>query len=485
MFCNEKELIFAERCEAVKDNTGSIELTPLGSRKNNRFYLSGKDTFKKASDLFCIRHVIPQILGLLLISIALSGCHSTTQDTKKQQGMITFSTWGSQQEVDGLKLLLKRFEANNPDVHVRLMHIPENYFQKIHLLVAGGMAPDVMLVNSLNYPVYAHNGVFKDLRPFVKRDRLELNDFYPKALQAFQRPASQALGVLPRDLSNLVVYYNVDLFRKDSVSEPDADWTWPQMVQKAKALTHRGKFKASPQYGLSFFSKPPLYWLPFVWSAGGDLWNRDKGRLLLTQPASLQGLQFYSDLRNRFHVAPTRAESGDAVMSQLFLQQKLAMLVSGRWTVPVLREQAKFRWDVAPLPIGPSGQSRVGVDASGYAISAKTHHQNASWKLVKFLTSSASLRAMAQNGLIIPARESVAQTVFRPQPGRLPAHGFYFLDTLKEAVPTSVPTRWNEFSELLQLSLEPVWEGQKSPAQALREAKPALEKLLRQEQKNR
>lgn len=467
--------------KAVKDNTGSRELTQLGSKKNNSFCLRRKDAFKQASSLFLMRAILPQILGLLLLSIPLSGCQSTPQDTKKQPGTITLSTWGSQQEVDGLKLLLKRFEANNPDVHVRLMHIPENYFQKIHLLVAGDIAPDVMLVNSLNYPIYAHHEVFKDLRSFVKKDHVDLKDFYPKALQAFQRSDSQALGILPRDLSNLVVYYNVDLFHKDGVSEPDADWTWPQMVEKAKALTHRGK--TSSQYGMSFFSKPPLYWMPFVWSAGGDLWNRDKGQLLLTQPASLEGLHFYSDLRNRFHVAPTRAESGDAVMSQLFLQQKLAMLISGRWSVPVLREQAKFRWDVAPLPIGPSGHSRVGVDASGYAISAKTHDQNASWKLVKFLTSSASLRAMAQSGLIIPARESVAQTVFRPQPGRLPAHGFYFLDTLKEAVPTSVPTRWNEFSELLQLSLEPVWEGQKSPAQALREAKPALEKLLRQERK--
>jgi multiple sugar transport system substrate-binding protein len=425
--------------------------------------------------------VLAFTLFIFILSFGVFGCQSP--ETKKQAGTITLSTWGSQQEIDVLKTLLKQFEANNPGVHVRLMHIPENYFQKIHLLIAGDLAPDVMLVNSLNYPVYASHHVFKDLRPLIKRDSLDLKDFYPKALQAFHRPDSSVIGVLPRDLSNLVVYYNADLFRKSNVSEPDSDWTWEHMLEKAKALTVRNA--AKKQFGFSFFSKPPLYWLPFVWSASGDLWNQHNGHVVLNQAPALAGLQFYADLRNRYHVSPTRAESGDAVMSQLFLQQKLAMLVSGRWTVPVLREQAKFDWDVVPLPIGPSGKSRVGVDASGYAISAKTHDAETSWKLVRFLTSSASLREMAQSGLIIPAREEVAQTAFRPEAGSLPHHGFYFLDALTDGVPTSVPVRWNEFAEVLQLALDPVWEGHKSPTQAIKEAKPALEKLLRQEQKSR
>lgn len=164
-------------------------------------------------------------------------------------------------------------------------------------------------------------------------------------------------------------------------------------------------------------------------------------------------------------------------MSQLFLQQKLAMMVSGRWSVPVLREQAKFRWDVVPLPNGPAG-SRVGIDASGYGISTQSQHPQESWALIRFLLSKEALLKVAASGLIVPAREDVANAPGFLNPGAAPVHSAAFIEVIAKGVPTHTPPRWNEFSEELGLALDPVWEGKQTPQVALQHAKPRLEKIL-------
>jgi multiple sugar transport system substrate-binding protein len=292
------------------------------------------------------------------------------------------------------------------------------------------------------------------------------------------------LGALPRDISNVVVFYNRDLFQKAGLPEPRSGWTWRNLVETAARLTRdTNNDRRADVFGFSFYGKPPLFWLPFVWSAGGDVFSPDLKQCRLNDPRALEGLQFYADLRNKWHAAPTKSESGDAAMSQLFLQQKLAMMVSGRWSVPILREQARFRWDVAPLPVGPSGKSRVGIDGSGYAISAKTSHPDEAWLLTRFLTSRKAVARVAESGLIVPARRDVAESGLFPtgvasKAGPPPAHGHVFLDVIPDGVPTRTPPRWNEFSEELQLALEPVWDGGQTAETAVRQALPRLKRLL-------
>lgn len=367
------------------------------------------------------------------------------------------------------------------------MHIPDNYYQKLHLLVASDLTPDVMLTNSISFPIYASQGVFMDLRPLLAKSpsgegSLSERQFYPASLRAFTWKASngrELLGALPRDISDVAVFYNRNLFQKAGLPEPTAQWNWDQFLEDAKKLTVDTNNDGDPdQFGVSFYSKPPLFWLPFVWSAGGELFSPDLRRVILDSPEALQGLRFYANLRNQWHVAPKKVESGGVTMSQLFLQQKIAMMVNGRWSVPVLREQAKFRWDVAPLPIGPSGQSRVGIDASGYAISAKTAHPRESMALLRFLLSRNAIAAVTQSGLIVPARRDVAESNLYLAPGQAPAHGRVFLDAITDGVPTHTPPRWNELIEELGLALEPVWDGQQDAAVAVKSVKPKLQHML-------
>jgi multiple sugar transport system substrate-binding protein len=246
----------------------------------------------------------------------------------------------------------------------------------------------------------------------------------------------------------------------------------------SKRLTSDNDKDGHPErFGVSFNRTPPLFWLPYVWSAGGNLVNEARNRCLLNQPASLNGLAFYADLRNRHHVAPRQDESGSATMSDFFLQQKIAMMVSGRWSVPVLREQAKFQWDVVPFPKGTAG-SRVGIDASGYAIASATKHPEAAWKLVRHLLSRKAVEDVTASGLIVPARQEVAESRVFLEPGKSPANSKAFLLAMDHGVPTQSVPRWNEVAEVVNLALEPAWDGKKTVADALKNTCTQVDAML-------
>ncbi|MBX2861781.1 MAG: sugar ABC transporter substrate-binding protein [Vampirovibrio sp.] len=423
--------------------------------------------------------LIPGLVVCFVMLLSLTGCQKDTSG----KAVIRFSTWGSAEEMAVVKSLINEFEANHPTVSVEMIHIPENYYQKLHLMIAGGNVPDVMFTNSISFPIYATHGIFADLTPWLEKSTaLAAGDFFTPALEAFywanQPDQTEILGALPRDVSNLVVFYNRTLFKKQGLALPTNTWDWQTFLIAAQRLTVDANNDGHPErFGVSFFRKPPLTWMPFVWSAGGQMLSEDRTQFTLTEPVALEGLTFYSDLRNRYHVAPRQIESGGATMSQLFLQQKLGMMISGRWSVPFLRQKATFDWDVAPFPSGQEG-SKVGIDASGYAMASSTPHPEASWAFIEFMSSPKAMAKFTQSGLIVPARMDVAKSSAFLAENQLPAHSGVFLETIDSGVPTRSHPRWNELSEEVQLALDPVWDGQAEPGEALLAVQDKIQRIL-------
>ncbi len=377
-----------------------------------------------------------------------------------------------------LKPLIAEFEKENPDIHVDLLHIPDKYFQKIHALLAANLAPDVMFLNNIQFPVYASNQAFLDLSPYLQSSTMvQAQDFYPQTLEGFQWQG-QIQGV-PRDASNLVFFYNKDLFDQAGLPYPTADWTWEQFLETAKKLTRDENGDGTPeQFGVSAHHKNYfLFWFPYVWSTGGDIFDAERKHFTLDSPEAVRGLQRFADLRHQHHVAPTRAQAGSLTMSQLFMQRKLAMVLNGRWAVPLYRKELDFAWDIVPYPRAEAG-SVVDADASGWVISKQTHQPEKAWKLVEFLASRRAAEAFTEPGLIIPARKDVAQSEVFLRPTEAPAHAQYFLDALETGKPIPAVPYWNAVLEKVDKALEPVWDGTRSAEEAVKGLAEDVDPLL-------
>jgi len=420
-------------------------------------------------------------IGALAVVLGMSlGMARTTK--------VVVAGWGGESEIAMYNELLKKFNASHPNIKAEFMHIPaKDYWTKITAMFAAGKAPDLFFTNNINFPALASKGVAQPLEPFIKKDKYDTDIFYKGILDAFKYEGQ--LMALPRDISNMVVYYNRDMLKEAGLPDPDPNWTWDDFLKYAKTLTKEENGKRT-QWGVSFYTYF-LFWEPWVWSNGGRWYSPDHSKFLLNSPASVEGLQFYVDLRWKYHVAPTPAEAADRSAYSLFLGGKTGLIVDGRWRVPSLKKKAKFDWDIIPFPKGKAG-SIVDIDGSGWAMARQSRNKDAAWEVLKFLAGPEGSLTFTKGGLIIPAigfdpknpeaTNAILKAFFQPPP---PRHQQYFLTVNKTAIPTETFERWSEAQNLINKALGPVWEGKESVKAALDKVAPAVQKILDEVQAER
>ena len=375
--------------------------------------------------------MLKKITILLILGVSLLCAFFMMHKSTDTREVIQFASWGSKSEIAIIKPILEQFEKENPEIKVDFMHIPQNYFQKIHLLFASNTAPDVIFINNLYLPLYANAGL---LEPLAADD-----NFYRKSLEALSW--KNTLYAIPRDISMLVIFYNRDIFRKNGIPYPNDNWNFNEFIKTAQKLTHDGIF------GISF-DEESMYYLPYMMSEGGGILSDDLSRMIIDSTESRKGLNLYADLRKKYHVAPLRSESASATMAQMFLQQKLAMHLTGRWLVPKYRESADFDWDITRFPKGDKG-SIVPLDSSGWALAKSSKHKDSAKKLIYYLSSKESSKQFTKSGLIVPARKDVAETTAfldnqRPHNSRL------FINIIYDAKPTPVSVDYKEIQDNLK-----------------------------------
>lgn len=385
---------------------------------------------------------------LLIVSLCifLSGC---TNNQKNEQNTIKFSSWGSQSELVVLKGLINEFEKENPDLKVEFIHIPQNYFQKLHLLFASNLAPDVIFINNIYAPIYIKAGLLEDLSPYFSDD-LKNDVFIDQALKTFTY--SSKIYAIPRDISNLVIYYNKDIFDKKGIPYPNKNWTLNDLLKTAQKLTD------STTFGINFEDES-LYWLYYLESNGGGILSDDSKEIIINSAKSIEALQFYSDLVNKYKVAPSKAQIASMTTAQMFMQGKLGMYLGGRWMVPKFRESIKFNWDVVNFPA--SEKNKILIDSSGWAISEKSKNKENAARLIKFLSSKESIEKFSKSGLIVPARYDVAESQEFLSPNLKPKNSKVFIDMIKYSKPTPTNANYQQINDILNEAIEPVFNGDK------------------------
>ena len=383
-----------------------------------------------------MKKVLFVIFSCLVLIMVGFLCLNNLKSGQDRQVVIQFASWGSESEIKILKPLLENFEKENPNIKIDFLHIPQNYFQKIHLLIASNTAPDVIFMNNQYLPIYANAGVLEDLSQYDKD--FQRDKFFESSIKALTY--DKKIYAIPRDISTLVIFYNKDIFDKYGVNYPKENWSYDEFLKTAKKLTHRPNL-----YGISF-EEEPIFYLPYLMSFG--LEKIPEYDDLSTQ----KGLKLYAELRNKYHVAPLKTESASATMAQMFLQGKLAMHLTGRWLVPKYRQDAKFRWDVVTFPVGSSG-SITPADVSGWAVSKNSKHKKEAIMLIQYLSSEKSAEKFAQSGLVVPARIDAAYSKAFLD-GKSPKNAQVFIDSVLTSVPTPVSVDYKEKMDLLKKKTE-------------------------------
>ena len=361
--------------------------------------------------------MLKKLFILILISFLLCAC---TQNSKE---VVSFASWGSVTEVGIIKKLISDFERENPEIKINFIHVPQNYFQKIHLMFASNTPPDVIFLNNLYLPVYASG--LEDLSEYVNTD-----DFYPAAIKGLSHNG-KLLGI-PRDVSDLVLYVNLE-----KTSLPNRNWSLEDFVQKCKAYTDNKTFCISYE--------DSLYWVsPYLSYFGGGVLDGNTN-IIISSENSKKAITFYKDLKKR-HYAPEKSQVGSSTLAQMFLEGKIVFYLSGRWMYPKISEKAHFNWAVINFPYGKSPQL---ADTSGWAIPKASKHKESAVKFVQFLASKKSSEYFAETGLIVPARKDSAKILNNDKHNEK-----VFLEVINNSSATPVSKDYNKITDRLNKELD-------------------------------
>jgi multiple sugar transport system substrate-binding protein len=357
-------------------------------------------------------HRVLMARGFVLLALILALAWGVLGSARAQEAVtIRFAFWGDPAEEAAYERVIAGFEAAHPGIQVVADYTPgqSDYYRKITTDFAASAPPDVFLINYRQFAQYAAQDALEPVAPYVDASTaIDAGEYAPVAMDAFRFRG--VLTCMPQNVSSLVVYYNVDLFRQHEVPLPAAGWTWDEFVAAAETLTRDTDDDGQIDlYGVAVESS--LYRMaPFVWSAGGEVVDDvdNPTTLTLDSPAAIAGLEHFISLGVAGHdVVPPEVEVAAEEDAARFMRGGAAMFLQSRREVPTLRAIEGFTWDVAPLPVIDEAATVLHSDA--FCMAAGANH-DAVWAFIEYAVGDAGQTMLAETGRIVPSRIAVAES---------------------------------------------------------------------------
>ncbi len=366
-----------------------------------------------------------------------------------------------------LDAIVQAFQQKNPNISIEVQTAAyADYFTKLQTQVAGGSAPDAFELNYENFVSYASSGSLLDLTPLAAADAdFKADVYYPRAYQVFQADGKQ-FGV-PEQFSDVLLFYNRDLFDAANVAYPDASWTWKDEQVAAEKLTD----KANGVWG----EFQPIQFYEFykvLAQNGGSFFNTDKSHATFNDAKGVEAANWLIGKLDKTMPADAFGPDQDTA---LFKAGKLGMWHSGIWQFTGLAD-APFAWDVSVEPGNVTKAHHFFANA--IVASAKTAHPAETWAWLRFLTSSdVAVQTRLASSWELPAiaDQSLFGTYLSQTP---PASRAAVFDALADIVTPPVIEQQSQMADIVSQALERARLGQLSIQDALNEAATEVDALL-------
>ncbi len=341
-----------------------------------------------------------------LLVVLIVGVLATTGSA---QTTVRFMFWGTAAEGDLWFDIVARFNALHPEIHVDPLHTPSGYEDKLVTMIAGGVMPDVVLVEEEPYVTLVESGAFLDL---TKRFEQTFDaGAYNQVALRFQNVDGHYYA-LPWDLGLGIMFHNKTLLQEAGLAMPPVDMTWPTFVENAQKLTRdRSGDGTIDQWGTSVSSSFRSTSIYSVWGSGGDLVDDpvNPTEVTIAQANAVRGLQAVTDLIHRYAVAPPLGSP-----QPNFINGNQGMHRNGTWAFVTYRQQiSDFEWDVTYFPRhGDVARSGGYLGPDNIGISRTTESPDAAWEFVKFVIGPEGQAMIGKGGRSVPALNEAAREHF-------------------------------------------------------------------------
>ncbi|MGI6786191.1 MAG: ABC transporter substrate-binding protein [Gleimia sp.] len=405
----------------------------------------------------------------LLAAGCLTGCSGGSSSTGGE-GTVTWSTWGTPDELTTFEQFNKEFMERHPDIKVIFQPVASyaDYHSKLNTQLSSKTAPDVFYVGDDRITAMVHNQVLAPID-----DRLAMPDS-PLSLDEFNEDIyriAQADGqtyALPNDVNPDAFWYDKVALTEAGITEDPAQlanegkWTTDKFFEMIDKLTAAGK------QGAAFWN----YWSTtdsILISQGGTVYDEDGNYVANTDPVSVEAMQDWADKFQSGELLVADEMPSGADPDTQFVTHKLGFLVQGRYTLGTV-EKAGLSiddYDVVGWPTPEGTIGRNGVASSFLAVNKNAADLDAAFTFFEeFLSKDGQTLRLKDNGNALPSIEGIDNIVTDSgKPANVQAliemrdNGFANFPT--EA---GVPDLSNDISVEIML---PLYKGQMTAQEAL------------------
>jgi multiple sugar transport system substrate-binding protein len=344
-------------------------------------------------------------------TLALAGLTSSMAllaSTSAQAVEIEYWQYFFDARVDAMEQLIEGFEAENPDITVKMTHFPyADYRTKVSAAIPAGEGPDV---------VQLFYGWLNDYRAANLIQPLPEKDFPAASVDKEFFPMVQAMKVdrqyyaLPTAVRSLALFYNKRLFEEAGIKSPPA--TLDELVETAKKIAKKDGAGNLTTVGITtgMNAQDHHWWREvLVRQFGGEPYKDDYKQVNYNNEAGLAALDFYTSLEKKHGV--TAFGFMDEPQAA-FKAGRAGMHIDGSFRIGSLNKIRGLKWGVAELPAGPDGTQS---NYSSYWVNAittkaKDERYDASVKFMKYITSDNAMQVWLDVVGELPAKPSVGLT---------------------------------------------------------------------------
>ena len=270
-----------------------------------------------------------------------------------------------------------------------------------------GTLPDIITFDAPNCASYAFSELIYDITNLVPED--VKNDFYAISLNTY----NGRLYGLPIQESSAGFYYNKKIFAAAGIDVSaytvENPWTFAQFKEVcARLKSYLGDGKAvDMRLDATKDETAPYLLYPFIYAAGGEFTSADgfTAEGYLNSTASKNGFRFLRELVDEKYTSNT-------INATDFFTGAVGMYLSSGWTIPDLDNKypetfaSRDDWGLLPYPKEVSSASATGSWSFGLTDNGKADKTPA-MKLLLWMTSTESSKAITDTTGMIPARKSV------------------------------------------------------------------------------
>lgn len=401
-----------------------------------------------------------------------------TQTDEKDAGetasgeKITLQFWNVFTGSDGdiLREIVDNYNKTNTDnIEIQMDIMPNDQLQqKLPAAIATGTAPDFVLFGVENIAPYVSNDSLEDISDFWDVTGVDKSNILENVLELSH--VDGKLYGTPMQYNVSYLYWNKTLFEEAGLDPEKAPATLEELAEYAVKLTNPDK----NQFGLALPTNAT--YMQFLWANGGDADDPTTNTNLLDSEENVKTLEWLQDLTVNKKVSPNNITGAEA--DTMLQAGQIAMYMSGPWQINGLRAQG-IDFGIAPCVAGSAGAFSPAGGCS-YVIPKGTEesHKQAAYKFMQYWLTDDILKEWSQkNGFPVWSKTLMEDPEIQ---------GDEVLSAISKA--TEIGRSYNlGYSLASQIDndvmipmFEKVMTGADTPADALKEASEAMDRVLAQ-----